>query len=114
MSRRPKTTPRRRQHWTEAHARTVLDDFAASGLTPTAFCERHGFSRGRLTYWRDRLREATPAAMPAFVAVTLPPSMRSDPRIEIEHRGVLVRVREDLDADHLARIVAALAGSTPC
>jgi len=114
MSRRPKTARRRWHHWTESHARTVLDDFATAGLTPTEFCARRGISRGRLTYWRERLREAPPSATPAFVAVTLPPSVRSEARIEIEHRGVLVRVREDLDTDHLARIVAALAGATPC
>jgi hypothetical protein len=113
MSRRPKTAPRHWHQWTEAHARTVLDDFATAGLSPTEFCARRGISRGRLTYWRERLGEAPPSATPAFVAITLPTSMRSEARIEIEHRGVLLRVREDLDADHLARIVAALAG-TPC
>ena len=35
MSRRPKMIiPRRWRHWTEAHARTVLNDFAASVRLP--------------------------------------------------------------------------------
>ncbi len=114
MSQRTKTAPRRWHQWTEAKARSVLDDFVAAGLTPAAFCARRGISRGRLAYWRQRLAAPSPSTTPAFVAVSLPAPNRTDEQIVIEHRGVRLRVREDLDANHLARIVAALADVTSC
>lgn len=33
--------------------------------------------------------------------------------IEVEVRGVVLRTREDVDAQHLCRLVAALAGVLP-
>ncbi len=113
MSRRPKTARRHWHQWTETEATAVLDDFATAGLTPAEFCARRGISRGRLAYWRERLPTGSAAATPAFVAVTLPISVRPDAHIEIERGGVLLRVREDIDVEHLARLVAALAGA-PC
>ncbi len=36
-------------------------------------------------------------------------------KIEIERQGVVLRVREDLDVEHVARLVAALAyAERPC
>ncbi len=113
MSRRPMPARRPWHQWTETEATTVLGDFATAGLTPAKFCARRGISRGRLAYWRERLSTASTAATPAFVAVTLPISRRPDAHIEIERGGVLLRVREDIDVEHLARLVAALAGA-PC
>jgi hypothetical protein len=113
MSRRPKTA-RRWHHWTETEAATVLDDFAAAGLTPTEFCAQRGISRGRLAYWRERLSTPSAAATPAFVEVTQRIPARSDAHIEITRHGVVLRVREDIDVAHLARLVAALAGTSSC
>ena len=113
MSRRPKTA-RRWHHWTETEAAAVLDDFAAAGLTPAEFCTQRGISRGRLTYWRERLSTSSAIATPAFVAVSLPTHARADAHIEITRHGVVLRVREDIDVAHLARLVAALAGTAPC
>jgi hypothetical protein len=114
MSRRPKTAHRRWHHWTETEAKAVLDDFATSGLTPTEFCSRRGISRGRLAYWRERLPAAPTAPTPAFVEVIQSIPSRSEAHIEITRGGVVLRVREDIDVDHLARLVAALAGTSSC
>ena len=114
MSRRPKTARRRWHHWTEAEATAVLDDFTAAGLTPTEFCVLRGISRSRLAYWRERLSASPPASVPAFVEVALPVPPPRDAHIEIQRGGVVLRVREDIDVDHLARLVAALAGTPSC
>ena len=46
---------------------------------------------------------------------TDPPFMLSPAQLkEITHHGVVLRVREDIDVAHLARLVAALAGTAPC
>ena len=113
MSRLPTPARRHWHQWTETEATAVLGDFATAGLTPAKFCARRGISRGRLAYWRERLSTGSTPATPAFVAVTLPISRRPDAHIEIECGGVLLRVREDIDVEHLARLVAALAGA-PC
>ena len=114
MSRRPKTARRRWHQWTEAEAKAVLDDFATSGLTPTEFCSRRGISRGRLAYWRERLSASPPASVPAFVEVAQPVPPHRDAHIEILRGGVVLRVREDIDVDHLACLVAALARTSSC
>ena len=110
MRRHPKT----RRHWTETEATAVLADFAASGLTLAEFCNQRGLSRGRLAYWRERLSASTSPTTPAFVAVPLPISAAPDAHIEISCGGVVLRVRETLDVDHLARLVAALARTSSC
>jgi hypothetical protein len=46
----------------------------------------------------------------SFVPVALG-DMRRGHQIEIEHSGVVLRVREDLDVVHVARLVAALAAA---
>ena len=114
MSRRPKIARRHWHQWTETEATAVLDDFATAGLTPAKFCVQRGFLPGRLAYWRQRLAASPPTTTPAFVAVTLPVSRRPDAHIEIERGGVLLRVREDIDVGHLARLVAVLAGTPAC
>ena len=47
--------PRRsRRSWTRAEQAAHLADFAASGLSATAFCRRLGIGRSTLTRWRQR------------------------------------------------------------
>lgn len=53
-------------------------------------------------------------ATPTFIAVALPIPARSDTNIDTTRHGVVLRVREDLDGTHLARFVAAFAGTSPC
>ena len=114
MSQRPKTARRHWHQWTESEAAAVLDDFAAAGLTPSEFCAQRGISRGRLAYWRERLSVSPSATVPAFVEVAQPARSHRDAHIEITRGGVVLRLREDIDVDHLARLVAALAGTSSC
>lgn len=96
------------QRWSEREARSALADFARSGQSLIDFAESRGFSPQRLWFWRKRLG-AGATAEPAFVAVSLPTAAPSRSLIEIVVGDVAVRVREDLDVEHLARLVDALA-----
>jgi len=105
---------RRWQQWREEDARVVLEEHAKSGQSLTRFGRDRGVSLRRLMYWRKRLNES--GSSPNFVAVAIspPPSARaSTALIEIVAGRVAVRVREDLDVEHLARIVAAVGRRPP-
>jgi hypothetical protein len=95
---------RRWRQWTEEQARGVLEEFAATGESAAGFARRKGISTRRLAYWRKRLPGPTKTE---FVAVRLPTSS-SARWIEISTRSVVVRVAEDLDVDHVARLVEAI------
>jgi hypothetical protein len=101
-------TKRRWKQWSEVEARAALDEWQESGASALKFAQSKGFSAKRLHYWQKRLGSADELAFVQVVAPT-----RGDARIEIEHRGVVLRVREALDVEHLARIVAALSRGGP-
>jgi hypothetical protein len=107
---------RRWKQWREPEARAALASWRRSGLSAAAFCAREGYSQTRLRYWSARLGDA-PQSGPSpvsFVPIALS-DIRSARQIEIERAGVVVRVREDLDVAHVARLVAALAvAEQPC
>jgi hypothetical protein len=110
------TKPRATRKWTEAEARAALEEWRRSGESELGFARGRGFSPQRLRYWRDRLgtsakRESTP---PAFVALSMPVVAQATPKIEVHIGAVAVCVREDVDAEHLARLVGALARIRPC
>ncbi|MBA3376552.1 MAG: hypothetical protein H0U00_12220 [Actinobacteria bacterium] len=108
------TKPKR--NWTEAEARASLDEWKRSGETEFAFARGRGFSPQRLRYWRGRLGASTKhdAVPPAFVALSMPVAARAVPQIEIHVGALSVCVREDLEVEHLARIVDALARVRAC
>lgn len=108
MSRR---SPKRRwKQWSEAEARAALSEWKKSGASASEFARHKSVSVKRLHYWKKRLAQLDGVA---FVPVVMP--SRADTRIEIERAGIVVRVREGLDGEHLARILAALAGmATRC
>lgn len=91
-----------RRQWTEKQGRAALDELARSGLSGAAFARSKGVSEKRLGYWRKRLAE--PAV--EFVSVALPTVAAA--QIEIQHGDVVLRVREDIDVEHVARLVGAL------
>jgi hypothetical protein len=98
------------QQWTEREARSTLAELSRSGTSVAQFARAKGVSAQRIFYWRKRLSETAPA----FVAVELPRSSSSSAyagraHIEIATGCVVVRVREDLEVEHLARIVGALS-----
>lgn len=113
---KPQSGGRRWKQWKEADARAALSSWRRSGLSAAAFCAREGYSTSRLHYWQERLEEPTQTrtSSVSFVPVALSDVHRKH-QIEIERDGVLVRVREDLDVTHVARLVAALAAAEhPC
>jgi hypothetical protein len=93
---------RRWRQWTETQAREALEELAASGESLASFARSRGVSPQRIAYWRRRLGE--PSSAP-FVAVTVPESRAW---IEVMVGSVVVRVREDLDVGHVARLVEAI------
>ena len=91
-----------------------MDELAQSGMSAAKFVQSKGVSMQRIGYWRKRLSQPVRTE---FVAVSLAKPMA--PRtgaslIEIEVGGVIVRVREDLDAEHVGRIVGALRQHARC
>src|SRR5271166_4786996 len=112
MDRRARTAERRSgwHQWTEDEARSALEELARSGESVAAFARSRGFSTQRVRRWKKRLGET--AAVGAFVPVRWPvaPATRdATPSIEIVSGGITLRVREDLDVEHVARLVDALA-----
>ena len=103
---------RRWTQWKEPDARRALTSWRSSGLSTAAFCAREGYSETRLRYWLGRLGEQS---CPSTSAVSFVPVALGDVQrvrqIEIEHGGVVLRVREDLDVKQVARLVAALAAA---
>jgi transposase len=91
------------RQWTEEQARRALEELAASGESVAGFARRKGITPQRIAYWRKRLPGP---AKTEFVAVTLPAA--SARWIEISAGGVVVRVAEDLDVDHVAQLAEAI------
>ena len=106
------STGRRWKQWKEPEAREALASWRRSELSVAAFCAREGYSETRLRYWLERLDEPlrSRSSSVSFVPITLSEARRVH-QIEIEHGGVVVRVREDLEVAHVARLVAALAAA---
>lgn len=114
MARRKK----QREQWSPGEAKAVVEKWRKSGLSGAAFAARHGFSEARLWYWAKRQSKST-----EFVAVPIPAAEQQAAAaetggpgvIELEHRGVKVRVREDLSEESLVRLCAALVRvGRPC
>ncbi len=64
----PEATKRPRRSWPPAEQAAHLADFAASGLSATAFCRRLGIRRATLARWRQRAATTTPGPTPRPVA----------------------------------------------
>ena len=101
MSQRPKTARRHWHQWTESEAAAVLDVDTSRPAAPTISVTSSRCDR-------------SPSTVPAFVEVAQPARSHRDAHIEITRGGVVLRLREDIDVDHLARLVAALAGTSSC
>jgi len=92
------------KQWKEPDARRALAAWRLSGLSVAAFCAREGYSETRLRYWSTRLedQQAERSTTVSFVPVALEKVGRAG-HIEIERNGVVLRLREDLDVEHVAR-----------
>jgi hypothetical protein len=91
------------RQWTEEQARETLEDLAESGESAAVFARRKGLSPRRIAYWKKRIGSR---ARTEFVAVALPEAPRAS--IEIGAGSIVIRVREDLDVEHVARLVEAI------
>lgn len=100
--------------WKESEAREMLREWKQSGLSGAAFARGRGIPESRLWYWSKRLREVPKSEQVSFVPVAVSaPGGRA--QIEIEHAGVIVRVREELGPEQIGRLVRALSsGQGPC
>jgi hypothetical protein len=90
------------RQWTECEARRELEELASTGESAAGFARRKGISPHRVAYWQKRLSEG-----PRFVAVEVESAVRPS-QIEISVGAVVLRVREGLDVEHVARLVDAL------
>jgi hypothetical protein len=104
MRNRTGTRERRWSQWTEKEAREALAELAASGESAAAFARRMGVSPGRIAYWQKRMASR---GTPDFVPVDIAGVTRSR-CLEIVAAGVVIRVREDLEADQVAHLVEAI------
>lgn len=105
-----KATPRRWRQWREPDARKALAAWKRSGLGLDAFARSVGVSPSRLRNWQRRLMDDEPSVR--FVPVAHLPAAPASV-LEFTVRGVVLRAREDLAEDRLARIVAALVAALP-
>jgi|HubBroStandDraft_1064217.scaffolds.fasta_scaffold20878_6 transposase-like protein len=92
------------RQWTEQDAREALAELARSGESLAAFARRRGVSGERVRYWRKRLADGAPA----FVAIPVG-SDRQGPRIEVTTAEMTLRVREDIDLEHLSALIEVVA-----
>jgi transposase len=110
----------RRRRWTaEVKARIVAESFTGEAAV-SEVARRHGIRPQQLFGWRHQARAGrlAPASkgLPSFVPVfaeacsdgVLPGSAVTGPAIEIEVRGVIVRVRGRVAAGALAEVLAAV------
>ena len=99
-----------RGRWTPADARAALAQWAASGLTKTAFAEQQGYTTERLRRWERRLAEGSGGdevelrLVPLVARETSVPTEGSTARLQLPGGVVL-----ELDATRVdPRWVAAL------
>ena len=99
----------RAARWSADYARTVVDQWKASGQSAVAFAAQHGIHASRLSYWSKQLEPSQdgPTAT-TFVAVPVEASAAPSGAVEIEVDGVVVRLREGTDARYVVQLVRAL------
>lgn len=104
----------RKAYWSRQVA-----DWAASGVSVSAYCLAHGVSAERLYWWRRHLDNggqvsgtpvAAVAGRPLFKEVTLPEPFVSagGPLEVVAPGGTCVRVYPGFDAPTLARVLAVV------
>jgi hypothetical protein len=105
-----RAAPRRWRQWREADARGALAEWETSGMGLDEFARSKGVSPSRLRNWKRRLDPSEPVRFVSVARTNAPAAT-----IEIEVRGVVLRARQDVDEEHLCRIVSALAARLgPC
>lgn len=103
---------KRSSPWSEADARAVFVEQAASGLSLSEFGRREGIDDARLYRWRRHFngvtkRRAAPTPQPAVIEIRS--AERPGERVEVVlASGVTLRVPDTIDPGALARLVAVL------
>ena len=109
----------RKQKWSEAEGRQVVDEWRRSGLSPADFARRHGLAEVRLLRWRARLEEQVDPVDPvtaAFLPVKIKKSAEQDMGEGVAlvlTSGVVIRVPVGTSPTWVARLVQALEHA-PC
>lgn len=118
--RSPSSTPARLRRG-ESAGRVLVREWKSSGLSQAAFARGRGISAQRLGYWRLRLGQLPPEAMPTEpVFVEIPKAMavvtNGVGQLVVElPDGIRVRVERGFDPESLRAIVAVLKDAvTPC
>jgi hypothetical protein len=103
----------------DAYWRSHLKRQSSSGESIRGYCRLRGLSEALFHYWRreianrDRAGSATRGSGPAgLIALEIksdsPPSLTATPTLEIEcPGGAVIRVREEVSIDVLARVLRA-------
>jgi len=115
------TSTTKRQRWTRAQARAVLEKQASSGLSVREFAEREGLKPVRLQRWRERLGvgngqllAASAASMPERAAFVEVRAQRPS-QIEIVLRtGHVLFVSDSFDAGALSRLLDVIERASEC
>jgi transposase len=112
-----------RRRWTGEEKAQILAESFQPGASVSEVARRYGVNRGLLWSWRHEARKRGAIGAPTFVplrilaehAATPVPSTAAESEagaapgsIEIEHRGVLVRVNGLVDAPALREILLYL------
>ena len=112
------TGGRRRRDWSEAEKARIVAESADPDAIISEVARRNGVSRGLLTVWRRRAREASHGAA-LFAQVRIEPHAAeeasggrdcatADDRIEIEIADARMFVPPGADVETLKKVVAAL------
>ena len=116
--------PERRRRWSDEEKSKILEELAQPGVRSADVARRYGVSRSLLYAWRKELALATgPVSAPtpgmAFAPVllagpTVTPSSEAaapeTPMIEIETKGVRVRLPASVPSSTVAAAIRALRG----
>lgn len=94
--------------WSESEAREALRELARTGESRLAFARRKSVSPQRVIYWQKKLAREK-KSIPAFVHVAVPERSPGRADIEVQLGAITVGVREGVDVEYVARLVAALA-----
>jgi len=104
----------RANRWTAGYARAVVERWRASGQSAVAFAAQHGINASRLSYWSKQIEQPQGEAAATFIAVPVEAANASR-AVEIVVGGLIVRVREGVDARYVAQLVNALrSAAQPC
>lgn len=101
----------RRKRTSREAMRSWVSRFERSGLSPAAFCRRHGFPAQRLSYWRRVVGAAVPQERVSLAPVQVVGLAEAVVQGSVEIHlpsGERVIVRADVPAELLRETLSAL------